>query len=1116
LVLTLLLGLTALAAGPATVVEHTLKVSVNSSGALLEQEVWRIRVDDPAACMGGLPAPVGMDGVDGGGGRIREGVFIIPDNTQSGDVFTLRREAKDRGGRYSGEFGTAMGLDTETVHVVISAPSWMPLSLWADAKARPTVGAGGTRTWDVTWRDREGDDRGHLAWTTWKDWNEVSGAVSAKVSSHAASRSALNKTLGADLRGLPVENVVDRVNKAITLAPGITGSWTGVRRGTDVLASGIGTPAERALVMVAALRAAGHDVDPLLFSDESAGHLLPAHLPVPAAYEHPGVVVHTANGDVLIDPTADWATVPDKPLSMTGGRVWIPGDLPHWLHSPDYMWGGIDISGVLHVSASRTNRWEIEVVPRGTGLEAMRQMLGPMSADERERRVRELLLVARPGLQDVQIHMVGIGDPYEPFALTIEGSDTGTVHAFGDGLYDDIPAMLAPILAASLPPGLLVRERMLVNLPQGMVPLSASIPDAAQHLDARLHRGAVFEFDKVTLTTEVLRPLVAIDGVRDDRSARAFLINETKEGHRLTLFPVGDELKPGNIRGAENWSNIDIRCAEVLLWLSLDDDKSADKAMKRFLRAAGSPKRATDVLARFARQQDPRPWLSLWRVAASDEDRFVILEGMEGQGLRSWAWRLATSLASVPDPLVKAKALVVIAELQGPQPSIEDDPKGHAAWKDPSQLVRAANRMSRELEGSTVHGHKDMLLPYAEQLVRDFKQQLAEEVLETADGVMTSALIPILRAEVSAHSGGPVLNLSEQVHRAVHSDPFDTWVLGTSTRVLTRLGDHEAALGYALAAASLDPVNPARWQTAVDASLDTGDLPAAVYSAERQVQAQPGRRAFKEQLARLQQWRDTDHDVPGIISVSPERAHLAILRYHDVEVVSDADLLRQRGLLLTQAGLVDEAARDGWLLATRHRDADGSAIYFDNTAGRGWTSRPTAALNSAVGSSKRVRAARMEYRLITGDGDSVADAVQLRQQERAKALARFSSRPASVGETVGWNDELSDPDFAVPASFKRNRLLGNAPGVVAFSDPIRSMAIVVSADPDYELPPPLSPVFRKGFPRQLELDSGGNVHPVEGIAGLYAATEVVGELRIIGLGYSVATALQALEIALGQ
>src|SRR5690606_11773138 len=102
----------------------------------------------------------------------------------------------------------------------------------------------------------------------------------------------------------------------------------------------------------------------------------------------------------------------------------------------------------------------------------------------------------------------------------------------------------------------------------------------------------------------------------------------------------------------------------------------------------------------------------------------------------------------------------------------------------------------------------------------------------------------------------------------------------------------------------------------------------------------------------------------ALLTDAPPDALLAILQHHEDEVIANARWLATRAQLRLDAGLLDGAARDGVLLATRHDDPRGAGLAFAATAGRLWSSTGFDALDSAV-HLPSVRAVRMEYALIT-------------------------------------------------------------------------------------------------------------------------------------------------------
>ena len=76
-------------APPATVISHTLDVTVDSGGRLRETQTWMVRIDDPAACEAGLQGPPGLSGAMDGDAIVLDDLLIVPSDIEKGTILTL-------------------------------------------------------------------------------------------------------------------------------------------------------------------------------------------------------------------------------------------------------------------------------------------------------------------------------------------------------------------------------------------------------------------------------------------------------------------------------------------------------------------------------------------------------------------------------------------------------------------------------------------------------------------------------------------------------------------------------------------------------------------------------------------------------------------------------------------------------------------------------------------------------------------------------------------------------------------------------------------------------------------------------------------------------------------
>src|SRR5690606_22646678 len=129
----------------------------------------------------------------------------------------------------------------------------------------------GGRSVRVEWKDLAPGTSAEAVWSTWRNWIDAGRAVESRVSRLMADKHALGRALAADLNGLDVRSVVERVQRDVALEPGEPGHWFTARPAAEVVRSGRGSAADRGVVLLNLLRLAGHDAVPGSFRPAADG-----------------------------------------------------------------------------------------------------------------------------------------------------------------------------------------------------------------------------------------------------------------------------------------------------------------------------------------------------------------------------------------------------------------------------------------------------------------------------------------------------------------------------------------------------------------------------------------------------------------------------------------------------------------------------------------------------------------------------------------------------------------------------------------------------------------------------------------------------------------------------
>lgn len=1126
------------AASAATVLEDKLDVYVDGSRAK-QTRTWKVRIDDPAACSAGLVVPDGLNGAQSDGARVYERLLAIPDGTAAGTVFTLVASVSRSGPAHSGTYTTAPDLPVE--HAEVTVRSYAPyLSVWTDPEADADFVRGNGRTATITWTAVRPGDPAEAVWSTWRDWIQAGERAEASVAPMlATTREQLGRDIAADLRSLSVATAAERVFRLVAYEEGQKEDWSAAKRYDKVLDAKTGSAVDRGVVLISVLRLAGFDARPAMFRAGSTGGSLPLSIPAPALLDRPAVAVFMPDRVVWVDPASEHVAIPELPGSMQGGSVWVPGDIPYDLPSAGVVDGVVAVSAQTTVSGDGSATWTATISASGVGQESLRALLAPLDAKGREEALRRLVITARPDLDRFGVDASGIDDPYRPLKITLQGHEPAALGAFGTiGLTGTVQPLMAPALAAWLPSRLLIREDLAIAAPQGLHPISTAAAQPSHHADVTLSRRVHREGAKLVLVTEAERPYRTASPARDS-AAEAFLRDAARVGPDVLLLPppTPDVVKGLRVAAAGR-PEAEIAVLEALLWWTYNDQpKKASKALQRATTET-DPEEVAQYLRRHARKDDPRPWLGLFEVARTDQQKLVAIGGLEAQRQSHHAWIAAARLATTTlDPAVKVEALLVQERLQeSSRPDERLDEEGWSLWREPDELLAEATQLATTLPGANADGDPRVLLRLAEKAMAEGRTADAELHLDRALAIRPDPIASVLLAQASAASGVAVSEVEQRIREAVQGASFDAEVLSVAAQALAGVGREDLALEYALSAARLAFDDADHWRQASMLALANGDLALSVYAARRASDLAPGATDAGAQLALLATLaKDKDAAMLGngraggsapnvswpptleaLMGIAPEHALHALLDHHDAEVIASAPALSLRAQLRLAAGDLDGAARDGVLLASRHDEPRGTGIAFAATAGRLWTNAGAYDLDAATRGDPFAAATRMEYRLVTG-GDPTADARGLKGDPRADLILRAAAAPETVAEEVeGWPKGLADPQARTPRGFRTNRVLGAAKGVVAWSDPERGVAVMRAAQATGSLPPPLALLYTPASPPLARLEGGGQLVRLEGGAiPLYAAIRIEENgQEVTALGFTPSAAEAALKLAM--
>ncbi len=1114
---------------PATVLNHQVNVTVDSALRLRTHVIWEVRIDDPEACQAGLLAPDGLDGAQDRGGMVLDDLFLVPTSVVAGTVYRLeQRSTGEHRGSQSGVLLTAPDLPAERVQFTVNSPWSQPLHLWHDAAGAPDHRGSSSRTIEVQWEDLTADQLGEVVWSTWPDWLEAGTTTEATVKRLQTDKEGLGRVLAEGYSGLHVAEASERINKHIALEEGNI-DWTQARPALETIQAKSGSAVDRGVVLMSLLTLAGYDSEPGYYRPAGRRGGFPVTVPAPAMLGRPMIVVHREKGDVYIDPGASHVAVPTPPAAMAGGAIWLPGDLPAQLSTTDTTDGVVTINATLNVRLDGSANWTADVQASGTAEEWIRTLLASLDGDGRTEALRRLAISGRPDLKRFTASTVGVEKTRKKLKLSISGFDEKLLQPFGAGFRGNLPPVLAPGLAAWLPPNVRIIETLAVVTPAATGTLALTAPPSGLSPSALLSTELRQQTNRVSVVTTVERPY-RVSTAALDSEAQRFLTSEVTHGPEIVLHATPDKDSIKALRATPSLDPAHAAVLEAMLWWRQRIAPKTSKAFRTGLKAT-SGKALSDALVYYGGLNSNRPWILLLDEVqdhGTTDDVVAVIQGMSQAGLHREAWTTAAPLGQdeTLDTSLRVDLILLQYAFQGDEP---EDPKYVGLWRPPEGLLDQA-------QGLAGPGDPRVVLARATKALKDGKPEEANALLSTVTVTDQTPGLAVLSARVAGAAGLPVDEAMKRAKRAMNAAPGDASVAASSAGLASDLGLLQEAASLGLMAARLAPSIPDHWDALVPVALDAGELPLAFMAARTASDLRPNdasraetlglvsamlldkqgwdlaRARHAEVVPMVTNWPPT---LEQIVALAPPEALLAVLQQHDRAVIENARLLAIRAQIRLDSGLSDQAARDGILLAIRHGKPDGWAMAWAATAGRMYSTTGRKNLDKAAKASLSARSTRMEVALISGDADPTVDARAISDDPRAAVIARLRTEPKAVAAEVnGWPLDLRNPSQKAPPGYRHNRWLSAAPGVVALSNKESGSTILRAASVTGLLPPPLHQMYSPAEQALAIIGESGRLIRLEGgVMPIFAAIDVDGDQEVIGLAFSPEAAVRALELA---
>jgi hypothetical protein len=1080
---------------------------------------WTVVVLDPAAA-DLTAAPSALDGVSSKGATITGGRLDLPDGLAPGTVLSFQGPVTAERSPFapSGIFSTVPGVPTDRAELIVRVEN-APLSIWTDPRGVASYKPGRSHEARVVWSDLGPDDAAEAIWSTGGPWLAAGEELERSVAPMLTDK--VGRVLEQGIRDLSPARIAERVLQEIRLVDGPDVGWQG-RPARYAIESGSGTRAERGAVLLSVLRKAGFDARPALVRPADIPGSMPTSVTAPSLLPRPAVAVVMPDRIDWIDPGAADVNLPGLPANFTGGVAWAARDLPRVLEATGAAEGTVPISAELRLTAQGEATFTATMTATGTADGWLRETLGPMTEEQRAQVLRPMVAQGRPALDRLTVSMTGFEDRSKPVQITLHGKVSARLAKVSTDLVSgEVPPLIAPALAAWLPPRMAVHEELAVTPPPGLRLLTLAAGPHPTHPAAVVSRSDKQQGDRVVLITDVERPTRHLP---PSQAAQATAALDAAALAGPELFFVRGQ---GNPRAAKT-ANRDVAervTLEALLWWRHAKYRNARKLLGRYLAPVGVGA-LDEALVRMAAPYELRR--ELVELAESDPDRLATVPILIGMDRADEAWIRAAEVSTTRVHTLRVEARLWMVRLQGASPpDATTDPEGAARWRDPDELLAEADASAKMAGGKP---DPRVLAARARRHLDAGRIDAARALLETAVSLTDDPNTAVMLAEAAARAGDPLDDVRDRLDDAVSRASADPVVLGTVSDALARLGAREAALERALAAARLSGRDAARWGTVVDRALDAGELQTALFAAARASDLSLSDAAAASTLTRVATLAGDSAaanlgwsrgGTPLEVSWPPQMSELlplvgqdqllALLRHHDVLVVADPGLLSLRAQLELAQGSRSRAFRDGTLLNQRHGIARGTLVAFAAALGESWSSLGTAPLDALVRADPdpAARAARLELRALFG-GSITDDVRAMRDDRRAKLWREATAAPDDLAaKDPEWRAGLPTRGTP-PPEYRTNPVLGATKGVAAWSQS-DSRRTIVRHRGNQLLPPPLSLLYTVQNPPLRSLPDGGRVYALDGGSiPLFAAVRTDGDETALGLGTSPEEAARAL------
>ncbi len=430
----------------------------------------------------------------------------------------------------------------DALSVTVKGQSWLPAAVWASGAATAEYTTRGGRGVTYTWKPG-GKVPAPVVWSSYKTWAEADKGPRRAIN----GKLVLPENASKALAGLPAAEIVGKVYPKVPVKADIEGSWEDSRKADEIFATAFKAGGvslhERAVVLMAALEAAGHTVKMASYVADDDLLDMPVGLIAPSAYSAPAVALQTPNGWALLDPAATYTTPGQIPLTMAGRLARVEGEPPQRLGGSVLGDGTIVIQSIVQLGSDGST-WSASMAADRAGQEALRAVLSSKGKEHQA----ALVEVMAEGSEVTSFAETGIRKYGDALTVTVQGAGGNANIPVGLGRGGSLKPLFVGKLAAAVPSNIRVREVVTVLPPPDHVFVSTERAVSSVGKEAGIYRSLQFSPQQLVLSVEAIAPGRGADASKVKEQFLKF----AEVGVGFSAFAAGSGKYAGSIKKTED------------------------------------------------------------------------------------------------------------------------------------------------------------------------------------------------------------------------------------------------------------------------------------------------------------------------------------------------------------------------------------------------------------------------------------------------------------------------------------------------------------------------------------------------------------------------------------